>query len=117
MPRPFKPRRVGCRPGCTYFKPRGVPLSMLQEVVLTIDELEAVRLTDLEHLYQEAAAGKMNISRQTLGNIIESAHQKIADALLNGKALRIEGGEVEMTGPGPGWRGRGRGWGRRRGCW
>jgi len=71
---------------------------MLEEVNLTLDELEAVRLADLEELYQEDAAKKMNISRQTFGNIINSAHKKIADVLLNAKALKIEGGTIERVG-------------------
>jgi predicted DNA-binding protein (UPF0251 family) len=68
----------------------------LQEVCLALDEFEAIRLADIEGLYQEDAAGKMNISRQTFGNIIESAHKKIADVIVNGKALKIEGGVVKM---------------------
>ncbi|MCP3965935.1 MAG: DUF134 domain-containing protein [Lentisphaerae bacterium] len=89
MPRPFKNRKIG---GCfkaDYYKPRSVPMSMLSEVELTIDELEAIRLADVENLYQNDAAEKMNVSRQTFGNIIKRARQKIADALVNGKALRI----------------------------
>lgn len=97
MPRPLKARRIGCKPDSNYFKPRGIPLGDLGEVVLTMDELEAVRLADFEGIYQEAAAKRMNISRQTFGNIIKSAHQKIADALVNAKALRIEGGVVTMV--------------------
>lgn len=69
----------------------------LEEVNLTLDELEAVRLADLEGKYQEQAASKMNISRQTFGNIVVSAHKKIADALLNAKALRIAGGVCVMA--------------------
>ena len=84
-------------PQSDYFKPRGIPLSMLEEVVLTVDELEAIRLADLEHLYQEQAADKMKVSRQTFGRIIESAHKKVAEALVQGKALKIEGGEFEMA--------------------
>ena len=72
---------------------------MLEQVILTEDEWEAVRLADQEGLYQEQAAERMNISRQTFGRIIDSAHKKIADALVNGKALVIEGGTVEMTPP------------------
>ncbi|MDD5692416.1 MAG: DUF134 domain-containing protein [Candidatus Omnitrophica bacterium] len=71
---------------------------MLEEVNLTLDELEAVRLADLKGLYQEEAAKKMDISRQTFGNIIEKAHRKIADVLLNAKALKIEGGKVKRIG-------------------
>jgi uncharacterized protein len=95
MTRPCKCRRVKCQPNAVYFKPRAIPLSMLEEVVLTIDELESMRLADLEGLYQAAAAGKMMISRQTFGNIITKAHKKVADALVNSKALKIEGGVVK----------------------
>ena len=97
MVRPRHCRRVGSIPEINYFKPRGIPLSILEEVILTVDEFEAIRLADLESLYQEQAAEKMNVSRQTFGRIIELAHKKVADALVKGKALKIEGGEVEMT--------------------
>ena len=70
---------------------------MLEEVILTVDECEAIRLADLESLYQEQAAEKMKVSRQTFGRIIESAHKKVAEALVKGKALKIEGGEFEMA--------------------
>jgi len=96
MPRPFRFRKVCCRPDSNYFKPRGIPIDALEEINLTMDELEAVRLADLEEMYQEDAAKKMNISRQTFGNIIASAHKKIADSLVNSKALKIEGGVVKM---------------------
>ena len=96
MPRPFRCRRVRCRPDSNYFKPRGIPIDLLEEVNLTMDELEAIRLADLEEKYQEDAAKKMNVSRQTFGNIITSAHKKIADTLVNSKALKIEGGEVKI---------------------
>jgi predicted DNA-binding protein (UPF0251 family) len=96
MARPPCCRKIGFSPNVVYFKPRGIPCSSLEEVVLTKDELEAVRLADLEALYQEVAAEKMGISRPTFGRIIESAHRKIADALVNGKALRIAGGNVEV---------------------
>ncbi len=97
MARPRSCRRVGSMPQSDYFKPRGIPLSVLDEVVLTVDEFEAVRLADLEGLYQERAAEKMNVSRQTFGRIIESAHRKVAEALVKGKALKIEGGEFEIA--------------------
>ena len=74
MPRPFRCRRVYCKPDATYFKPRGIPVDLLEEVNLSMDELEAIRLADLEGKYQEDAAKKMNVSRQTFGNIISSAH-------------------------------------------
>jgi len=97
MARPRNCRRVGLLPESHYFKPRGIPLSLLEEVILTVDEFEAVRLADLDGLYQEQAAEKMNVSRQTFGRIIESAHKKVAEALVKGKALKIEGGEFEMA--------------------
>jgi len=96
MPRPFKCRKVGCQPEVCYFKPRGISVCALEEVVVTVDEFEAVRLADLEGMYHDEAAGKMNISRQTFGNIVGSAHRKIADAIVNGKAIKIEGGIYQM---------------------
>ncbi|MCL5278163.1 MAG: DUF134 domain-containing protein [Deltaproteobacteria bacterium] len=96
MPRPVCRRRIGFMPGARYFKPMGIPMHALEEIILNMDELEAVRLADYQGLYQEQAAEKMRISRPTFGRIIESAHKKIADALVNGRALRIEGGNVEM---------------------
>jgi len=67
---------------------------------LSIDELEAIRLADLHHLYQEEAAKQMNVSRQTFGRILDAAHAKVADALVNGKALSIQGGPIEIVPPG-----------------
>lgn len=78
------------------FKPAGVPSSRLVELVLGIDELEAIRLADLEGMYQEQAAEQMNVSRQTFGRIISAARGKVAKALVEGMSLRIEGGEIEM---------------------
>lgn len=98
MPRPHCMRRIHVVPGTTYFKPAGVPLHALEEVVLALDELEALRLADLEALYQEEAAAKMNVSRPTFARVIETARRKVADALVNGKALRIEGGPVVFGG-------------------
>ena len=96
MSRPKCCRHVCGLPDKNYFKPRGIPASELKEVVLSLDEYETIRLADYEQLYQEEAASRMNISRQTFGRIIEAAHKKIADVLLNGKALKIEGGEVSF---------------------
>ena len=96
MPRPVQCRRVGLAPDCTYFKPAGVPMRNLQEVVLAIDELEAMRLADHEGLYQEVAAERMGVSRRTFGRVIASARKKVAQALVHGMALRIEGGVVEV---------------------
>jgi len=97
MPRPERCRRVGSKPLCSSFKPQGVPRGSLQEVLLHLDELEAVRLVDLEGMYQEEAAEKLGVSRQTLGNILESARKKISDAIVNGKVLNIEGGAVHTS--------------------
>lgn len=97
MPRPKCRRNICGMPDKNYFKPRGIPTVDLEEVKLTLDEFEAIRLADHEQLYQEEAAKKMNVSRQTFGRIIEAAHKKIADVLLNGKALKIEGGEVALN--------------------
>jgi predicted DNA-binding protein (UPF0251 family) len=90
-------RRVDFVPQVTYFKPAGVPLANLQEVRLSIDEAEAIRLKDTEGLAQDDCAKKMNVSRSTFARILLSARQKMAEALLNGKALRIEGGNYEMS--------------------
>ncbi|MCX5801059.1 MAG: DUF134 domain-containing protein [Candidatus Eisenbacteria bacterium] len=96
MPRPCKLRRVMCDPDAVSFKPCGIPLRDLEAVSLTLDELEAIRLADLEGLYQEDAAQRMRISRQTFGNIVSSAHRKVADFLVNSKNLTVEGGVVVM---------------------
>ncbi|MCY2930149.1 MAG: DUF134 domain-containing protein [Planctomycetota bacterium] len=97
MPRPICCRRVAASPPRGLFKPAGVRCADLEEVVLSVDELEALRLADLEGLYQEQAAGLMNVSRQTFGRIVESARKKVAEMLVKGKALRIEGGVIEMA--------------------
>ena len=96
MARPIKQRCINCVPVASYFKPAGIPLRELDEIVLAMDELEAMRLTDLEGLYQADAAERMGVSRQTIGNILNSVHRKVADALLNGKALRIRPLEVSV---------------------
>ena len=108
MPRPKCCRQVCGVPDKNYFKPRGIPISNLEEVVLNLDEFEAIRLADYEQLYQENAAARMNISRQTFGRIIEAAHKKIADVLMNGKALKIEGGKVSFDEKKPCSHGKGR---------
>ncbi|MFA5284920.1 MAG: DUF134 domain-containing protein [Smithellaceae bacterium] len=97
MPRPKCHRHIFGIPDKNYFKPRGIPSVDLEEVVLSLDEFEAIRLADHEQLYQEEAAARMNISRQTFGRIIEGAHKKIADVLINAKALKIEGGKVTFN--------------------
>jgi len=97
MSRPFKCRRVAFMPGVTYFKPAGIPLRDLEEIRLSVEEAEALRLKELEGLEQEQSAEKMNISRQTFQRVLASARHKAADALLNGKAIRIEGGNFEIS--------------------
>lgn len=97
MPRPVKFRIMDGYPGALVYKPAGVPKRDLEEMVLTFDEFEAIRLADHEGCYQEDAAARMGVSRQTFGNIIVAARRKIAACLVDGKALRIEGGFVEMT--------------------
>lgn len=89
MARPIKPRRVMFDPNVTYFKPRAVPLAILEEVDLGVDELEALRLCDLKTLSQAKAARKMGVSQSTLGRILTSARKKIAEALIKGKAIKI----------------------------
>ena len=90
MSRPKKCRCVGCNPNVYYFKPRGIPLVHLEEVSVRLDELEAIRLADYEGLYHEDAAQKMKISRATFGRILDEARHKVAEAILKGKALKIE---------------------------
>jgi len=97
MTRPCKCRTVSELPAASVFKPRGVPMSGLETVTLALDEFEAIRLADLEGLYQESAADRMGVSRQTFGNIVASARRKVADTLVNSKALVIEGGPVSMV--------------------
>lgn len=89
MPRPIKPRKIKFDPNITYFKPRAVPLSQLEEIDLNTDELEAIRLHDLGDCNQISCAKKMKISPSTFQRILVSAHRKIAKALIEGKAIKI----------------------------
>jgi len=98
MVRPKKCRMVASLPNVTYYKPAGIPLRFLTEVKLSIEEAEALRLKELEGLKQSEGAVKMGISRPTFQRIFSSACKKVADALLNGKAIRIEGGNFKITG-------------------
>jgi len=84
-------------PDSCCFKPAGIPRCDLEEITMTIDEFEALRLADLEGLYQDAAAEKMGVSRQTFGRIVESARRKVAEVLVHAKALKIEGGVIMMN--------------------
>ena len=92
-------KRVEEMPGVSYFKPRSVPLSTLEEVILSVEELEALRLAHKESLYQEEAATRMGVSRATFGRVLDAAHRKVTKALVEGCALRIEGGSFCMIGP------------------
>lgn len=96
MPRPVKLRRVGLEPDVTYFKPAGIRMIDLEEVSLNLEEFEAIRLSDFEKMDQKKAAEKMKISQPTFSRILESARIKIADFLVNGKAIRVEGGIYEL---------------------
>lgn len=98
MSRPKKCRCVNCSPNTSCFKPKGIPIFQLEEVRLSLDELEAIRLADFEGLYHEKAAEKMNISRATFGRILDNARHKVADAILHAKALQIETKEQDKGG-------------------
>jgi predicted DNA-binding protein (UPF0251 family) len=92
MPRPCKRRRVRGRPNSSYFKPAGIRKIELEESILNIDEFEAVRLKDYLNLDQNECAEKMNVSQPTFHRLVFSARKKIADAIVNCKAIKIEGG-------------------------
>jgi predicted DNA-binding protein (UPF0251 family) len=98
MPRPCCLRHIGFMPNAALFRPAGIPACALEQVTLTLDEVEALRLADLNGLYQEQAAEQMRISRPTFSRIVEEARRKVADALIHGKALRLAGGAVRMKG-------------------
>ena len=93
MPRPVKCRRVNFFPAQTHFKPSGKKKCETKEIILKIEELEAMRLKDNEGYNQEKCAKEMEVSRQTFQNIIESARKKVATALINGYAINISGGD------------------------
>ncbi len=90
MPRPCINRRVRFNPNVDYFKPAGIPLRQIEEVELTLAEAEAIRLFDVQKLEQKQCAGKMEVSQPTFSRILDSARKKIGDALINGKAIRID---------------------------
>lgn len=92
MPRPVKCRRVEFFPENTYFIPLGKKKCQVEEINLKVEELEAMRLKDIEGLNQEECAERMQVSRQTFQNIINSARKKVALALTQGKAIHISGG-------------------------
>lgn len=94
--RPKSPRRVECSPEAFYFKPRGIPLKDLETVALQIEELEALRLVDLEGLQQEEAAISMGISRRAFWQDLQNARKKVAFALIEGKAIEIVGSDQKI---------------------
>lgn len=96
MPRPRIPRKVSFHPEATYFKPVGIPLGELEQEVLTHDEVEAIRLIDHDKIEQNEACKKMGISQATLSRLLSSARQKISQALVHGKAIKIYEGDIEL---------------------
>ena len=96
MVRPHKSRMVAFNPDISYFKPRGIPMVDLSEVQITIDEYEALRLSDLMGMSYEEAANSMEVSRATFGRIVRRARKTVADALINGKAIIIQGGSYRI---------------------
>ena len=97
MARPQKSRLVKIDPEISYFKPRGVPMINLEQVQLTVDELEALRLADFLGMSHEDAGKQMGVSRATFGRIVEQARRTVADALIHGKAINVEGGNYERV--------------------
>ena len=99
MVRPRRIRRIFFQPDVTYFKPAGVPMMQLKETVLSFDELEAIRLIDSEGVEQNAAAEKMKISQSTLSRLLKAGRKKLADAIVSGQAIKIQGGTFKMEMP------------------
>ena len=91
MTRPRRPRCLHFKPSVYYFKPQGIPLRELEEIVLLPDELEALKLYEIDELEQTEAAEKMKISQPTFARLLGSANKKVAQAIIKGKAIRIEG--------------------------
>jgi len=97
MPRPTKDRVVEFVPHFDIFKPAGVPMDQLEELTITVEELEALRLKDMEGLDQEICAERMQVSRPTFQRVLNNAHLLVAKALVEGKALRIKGGNYRVV--------------------
>jgi predicted DNA-binding protein (UPF0251 family) len=95
MPRPQSTKRILKDLEERFFKPRGVPMARLEQVRLTLDGLEAIRLADMEGLYHEEAALRMGISRATYARVLNTARKSVAEALVQGKAVEISGGTVD----------------------
>ena len=98
MPRPQKIRSIEGIPICEYFKPASIPYDMIEEIELNLEEFEAIRLKDIDGLEQKECAKKMNVSRQTFQRVIKNARNKLAEAIVYGKAIRIAGGNYQYTG-------------------
>lgn len=98
MPRPLKLRQISAAPVATFFKPAGVPIGALEMVTLALEEVESIRLKDIEDLHQEDCAQRMGVSRATFHQVLKSARSKLADAILNGKAIQVEGGAFAFPG-------------------
>lgn len=90
MPRPHKQRRIRGSPCSSYFKPAGIRMIDLEESILNISEFEAIRLIDFKEIPQEQAAKQMQISQPTLSRILKGGRKKVADSIINGKAIKIE---------------------------
>lgn len=97
--RPKKTRWISCSAAERCFRPAGKPAKDLEGVVLSLDEIEAIRLVDLESLKQEEAASRMKVHRSTVSRILGSAHKKIGDALVHLKAIRVESGCCKFIRP------------------
>lgn len=89
-PRPCGRRRIRGQPNSSYFKPAGIPIKNIEELTLTLPEFEAIRLIDFEEMPQEKAATQMQVSQPTLSRILNSGRKKISEAIVKGKAIKIE---------------------------
>ena len=96
MSRPTICRQISFLPGVTYFKPVGIPARCLKEIILSLVEADSLRLSDVEGMDQKEGAAMMSVSRPTFQRILTSARHKVAEAILKGKAIKIEGGHFEM---------------------
>lgn len=96
MPRPRKCRTVCCLPECSKFGPLDVKADAEHYINMKVDEYETIRLIDLEGLTQEECASQMNVARTTVQMIYNDARKKLAESLVHGKVLRIEGGEYQL---------------------
>ena len=113
MVRPRRTRRISFQPDVTYFKPAGIHMVHLKETVLSFDELEAIRLVDSEGMEQGKAGKRMKISQSTLSRLLRTGRKKLADAIIQGNAIKIQGGNFKMVQPTGKGLGRGRGAGGR----